>query len=445
MRGLRWLAAAVVLVIAAMSSPAVPAAENKDSRAALKKIQTQLRSRLTTERVDAVRKLRTFPPLEAARLVVQFGISDRTAEVRRIAYETLLTWSENGEVCRFLLTTLDKEIRRKAEAATVVPLIGALLDCDLPEIEGDLLKSLDALAAAPTGLIAVLTVADELGKQADRLALKSLRKLTRLKCFSSAFVFRRAVVQAIARVPGPQAIDASLELLPKLAGEVRGDVVRHLTQSTGQTHGNDGDAWLRWWKEHRTEFEQPADDGPMRLKEFVVRDVPSYYGLPLCAQRIVFVLDMSGSMAGSRLEMAKTELIQAVAGLPEDVHFSIVVYSDRVTSWQRNLIPANAAAKKNAAQFARGLLARGSTATYDALETAMRFDAEAVYLLTDGRPTAGKIVAGNDIVTAVVRDNALRRMSIYTIGIDVGPAGNDFDVFLKGLAESNFGQYRRVN
>ena len=196
--------------------PASPAAENtKESRAGLKAVQAQLRSRVTTERVDAVRRLRTFPPVEAARLVVQFGICDRTPEVRRIAYETLLTWSENGEVCRFLLTALDKEIRRKADAATVVPLIGALLDCDLPEIEEDLVKSLDSLAAAPAGLVVALTVADELGRQADRLALKSLRKLTRLKCFAGTFAFRRAVVLAIVRVPGPQAIDALMELLPK--------------------------------------------------------------------------------------------------------------------------------------------------------------------------------------------------------------------------------------
>ena len=235
MRGLRWLAAAVVLVIAAVTSAAVPAAENKNDRAALKTIQAQLRSRLTTERVDAVRKLRTFPPLDAARLVVQFGLSDRAVEVRRIAYDTLMTWSEDGEVCQFLLTTLDKEVRRKADAATVAPLIGVLLACDLQEIENDLPKSLDALAASPAGLLAMLTAADEYGKQADKLALKSLRKLARLKCFVGTFAFRRAVVQAMLRVPGPQTIDALLELLPKLAGEVRGDVVRHLTQATGQT------------------------------------------------------------------------------------------------------------------------------------------------------------------------------------------------------------------
>jgi hypothetical protein len=376
---------------------------------------------------------------------VQLGLSDRTAEVRRVAYDTLLTWSEDGEVCRFLLTTLDKDIRRKADVSLVVPLIGVLLACDLPEIEGELLKSLDSLAATPAGPVAVLTVADELGRQADRLALRSLRKMTRLKCFAGSFACRRAVVQAIMHVSGPQAIDALLELLPKLDGEVRGDVVRHLTQSTGQAHGSDSDAWLRWWKEHRAEFEQPAANGTMRLKEMVLQGGPSYYGLPLYARRIVFVLDMSGSMKGGRLDAAKRELIQVVAGLPDDVSFSIVIYSDHVVSWQRSLIRANAAAKKNAVQFARGLLAKGSTATYDALETAMRFDAEAIYLLTDGHPTAGKIVAADDIVAAVVRDNEVRRMSIYAIGIDAGQPGSDFDLFLKNLAERNFGLYRRVD
>ena len=88
-----------------------------------------------------------------------------------MACETLLTWTENGEVCRFLLTTIDKELRRKADAATVVPLVGVLLACDLPEIEGDS-PSRSHAAATPTGIVALLTVADELGQQADRLALK---------------------------------------------------------------------------------------------------------------------------------------------------------------------------------------------------------------------------------------------------------------------------------
>ena len=139
-------------------------------------------------------------------------------------------------------------------------------------------------------------------------------------------------------MPGPQAIDALLELLPKLDGEVRGDVVRHLTQATGQAHGTDIAAWVRWWKEHRAEFEQAAANGSTWLKEIVIRDVPSYYGLPLYAQRLVFVLDMSGSMDGSRLEAAKRELTHAIAGLPEDVSFSIVVYNYRVIAWQRNLV-----------------------------------------------------------------------------------------------------------
>jgi hypothetical protein len=442
---LRRLSVAVLLLIVAIWSAAVSAAEDKESRAAWKPIQAQLRGRLTTERVDAVRKLRTFPPLEAAKLVVQLGLGDRTPEVRRAAYETLLTWSEDAEVCRFLLTILDKYIRRKADASVLAPLIGVLLACDLPEIEGDVLKSLDALTAKPVGTVTVLAVADELGKQADRLALRLLKKMPRLQCFADSFACRRAIVRAMARVPGPQAVDALLELLPKLDGEVRGDLVRHLTQLTGQAHGSDNEAWLRWWKEHRGEFEQPAASGTIQLKEMVVQGSPNYYGLPLYAKRIVFVLDISGSMEGSRLEAAKRELIQAIASLPEDVSFSIIVYHDRVVSWQRYLVRATADAKKNATQFARRLMAGAHTATYDALESAMRFDVEAIYLLTDGEPTAGKIVATSEIVAAVVRSNAVRRISVYTIGIGVGEPGGVFDVFLKSLAENNFGQYRRVD
>ena len=73
------------------------------------------------------------------------------------------------------------------------------------------------------------------------------------------------------------------------------------------------------------------------------------------------------------------------------------------------------------------------------------FDTEAIYFLSDGAPTAGKIVAPADIVAAIAAQNRIRRISVYTVGIGAGFPGSPLDAFLKALAERNLGVYRRID
>jgi hypothetical protein len=122
-----------------------------------------------------------------------------------------------------------------------------------------------------------------------------------------------------------------------------------------------------------------------------------------------------------------------------------VVFNTRVAPWQKQLVPATQANKDAAARFIGGLVAREQTGTYDALAAAFDYDAEAIYLLTDGAPTTGRLTNPADIVAAISRGNLARRLSIYTIGVGVGPEGGPFDQFLSELAKRNYGQYRRVD
>lgn len=95
-------------------------------------------------------------------------------------------------------------------------------------------------------------------------------------------------------------------------------------------------------------------------------------------------------------------------------------------------------------QFIDRLAARSNTATYEGLQAAFNFDVEAIYLLTDGAPTSGRIVEPGAIVEAVTSQNRSRRQSIYTIGVSPGDVDSLFEVFLRNLADQNYGLYRRV-
>ena len=106
---------------------------------------------------------------------------------------------------------------------------------------------------------------------------------------------------------------------------------------------------------------------------------------------------------------------------------------------------ATRANKQDAVRFINRLLAKGKTATYDALEAAFRYDAEAIYLLSDGDPNHGKIVAPAGIITAITARESRPAVSIQTIGIAPGAAEGANELFMKTLAEQNFGLYKRVD
>jgi hypothetical protein len=147
-------------------------------------------------------------------------------------------------------------------------------------------------------------------------------------------------------------------------------------------------------------------------------------------------------MEGARLEAAKRELTQAINALPEQTSFSIVVFNSVLAVWQQQLVEANAAMKESATRFVNAQPARGGTGTLGALTASFVFDVEALYLLTDGMPNDSKPI---DILTRVAELNRGRRLSLYTIGVGVGPAGGPFDQFLSTLAKNNWGLYVRVD
>ncbi len=442
------LAATVFLAIACLPAMLRAADDDADVREAVRAAQRRLHNPGTTQRLKAIQSLRDLPGLEAAQLIAPSLLIDPRKEIQQAAYETLLTWKERREVCIYLSRILDKELhkKKKGRLSLLEALLAVLLASDTPEVQRDLKKLLDeSMAKAPDGVPAVISVADAWGKQGDQQALAALRRMAGLKYFSDVFACRRAVVQAMVGIRLPEAVDTLVDLLPNVDGEVRGDIVRHLTAVTHQQHGVNIGAWQAWWKQHKEGFEFPAKGSETPLASAVFAGLPSYYGLPIQARRLVFVIDVSGSMEGLRLTTAKREMMEAINALPADAAFSIVAFSTRVGVWQRKLMPATPAGKQKAAQFVYGLRAGGETAAYDALEAAFGFDAEAVYFLSDGDPNAGKISKPDAIIAAMVQANQLRRISVYTIGIAPGQPGSPLDNFMRSLAEENLGVYRRID
>lgn len=417
-----------------------------DFRIARPKFQSRLHSKQAEERIAAVQELRRYPTIDAVKMVVNSGLRDRTPEVRQAAHDTLLAFNGDEDICRYLLSALMKDTRRGTFGEMTPPLITVLLASTSEDIDRELTAYLEKLGATTDGLVLLETLADELGERGRDEDVPSLAKLAHLQTFTREFGLRRAVAEATVKVAHPTAIGLLIEILSGVKGTVRTVIVDHLTEVTGMPFGPDAEAWGKWWDENKEKFAYPTTkERTAANKPAVGQGGSMYYGLRIYADRIVFIIDTSGSMVGPRLAAAKQELLKAIDGLDQNTQFSIIVFNSAVGVWHRDLVPATDRAKQAAARFVLAQEAQGSTASYDALETALRYDAEAIYFLTDGVPNGGKIDAPQAIVAAITRVNRARRLSIYSIGIGVGQRGALFDTFLDTLAKENWGEYRRVD
>ncbi|HVU89704.1 MAG TPA: VWA domain-containing protein [Pirellulales bacterium] len=423
----------------------------EEFRAAKKDIQTRLRNKQVFERITALRDAGKYPTPDAAKLIVSVGLKDDAPEVRSAAYDTLLDFKDNAEVARYLLVTVGKETRRGSIGPNALPMLAVLLASSLPDVEHDVTAYLEKQANGHDGPVVVAALADELGGHGQPDDVTQLAKLAKLSAFDREFGLRRSVVQALIKIGSTPAVGQLIAILEKVKGEIRGDIVQYLAEATGQDLGLDSAAWTQWWKDNEKTFQAPGAPVQRKdVKEFAAgrpggRGTSMYYGLSIYAQKLVFIIDISSSMLGPRLDAAKRELLQAIDGLTEETEFSIVAFNSDVHPWQRQLVPANSQMKQAASRWVSQLQANSMTASYDALESGLRFDAEALYFLTDGEPHGGKVSAPAEIVELITRVNYSRRLSIYTIGIGVGAPGSVFDEFLSALAKQNWGVYRRVD
>ncbi len=225
---------------------------------------------------------------------------------------------------------------------------------------------------------------------------------------------------------------------------------------------------------------------------YLVQTSGTYYGVDIgTAKRVVFLLDISGSMEGkaetdlegnvvgkatsyvgdkvsnkvgglagrvisnqtnnqlTKLGKAKKELIPSIRGLKEDAFFTIIIFENKVKKWRKGLVQATSANKNLAIAYLNKLHSGGATNIYGSLEEA--FDlagegatddkkplgVETIFLLSDGSPTVGAIRTGAGIIAKAKEWNPNKRVVIHTIGL-----GEDCDkVFMKKLAEDNRGQF----
>jgi hypothetical protein len=207
--------------------------------------------------------------------------------------------------------------------------------------------------------------------------------------------------------------------------------------------------WDVWWEKHKVGFALPAEEWARSRYGSTAGNVRtlSYYDIPVVSSRVAFLVDKSLSMLlplgtdqkVSRLDGAKQQLTSVLEALPADCHVNLVTFSGKVEAVWEQLRPASSDNKQDILKQVKRLVADSNTNIFDAIELAYKDpEVDTIYLLTDGEPTTGRLVAPEDILDEVLRWNRQRQIVIHCIGI-----GTDADL-LKRLAQESGGTYKQV-
>lgn len=288
---------------------------------------------------------------------------------------------------------------------------------------------------------------------------------------------RARAAHGLAELRSKAAIPALIERLAVEEGRVRDDLGAALTSLTGQDLRGNVELWRRWWKENgeafvvppRAEVEQRLADREAELRG------TTFFGISTESNRVLFVLDLSGSMLfsmvprgnpeddlgggrqpdmprdgeRSRLQEAQLALKKAIGGMGRGGVFNVVFYASDVWTWEDSLVETSDESISDALRMVDELEAVGGTNIYGALQTALDLAGaeegdswsepviDTIYFLSDGRPSVGLTTEPDEILAFVRERNAAAGVTIHTVGL----SGAQDAYLLRSLAEQNGGIY----
>ncbi|XP_023367094.1 inter-alpha-trypsin inhibitor heavy chain H5 [Otolemur garnettii] len=173
--------------------------------------------------------------------------------------------------------------------------------------------------------------------------------------------------------------------------------------------------------------------------------------LPPLPKNVVFVLDSSASMVGTKLRQTKDALFTILHDLRPQDHFNIIGFSSRIRVWKDHVIPVTPDHIRDGKVYIHHMSPTGGTDINGALQRAIGLlndymahgdvddrSVSLIIFLTDGKPTVGETHTLK--ILNNTREAARGRICIFTIGI-----GNDVDFrLLEKLSLENCGLTRRV-
>ncbi len=306
---------------------------------------------------------------------------------------------------------------------------------------------------------------------------------------------RVAVIETLATLKDEKGLMPLIDRLMNERGRLRQDIADALKKMTGRDYGRDANKWRQWFFERDKMPPDPpapppgapaAPKNPDDPHGSAVRDEPTYFGIRVVSDRVLFILDVSLSMKTpididkmkmareaaltgdqpeedrdseqfeqtiewwkikDRLDLAKAQLKFVIKNLDAEQAFEIVTFSEKVQSWNAGaLMKASARAKAKAIQYIDQVAVEGATAAGAALDfgfemagpgaadKSYKTGVDTIFFLSDGAPTDRP---EDQILEDVRSRNRLRKIKVHVVAIV-----NQSVRFLRLLAEQNGGTYK---
>jgi hypothetical protein len=415
---------------------------------------------------------------ESAREVLEKHLGATEPYVRAAAADSLTSLA-HPDSCEALIRTLQHEKDEQAIDA----LVGALtrvFDKHSQQISADVAKAAIEVSIA------------QLGRGTWRTDMTLVAFLER---FRSADAIPTLIAVLERFQSNPEEVRAG-----KLSGLLKHRAHEALVSLTGAGFPSDQpQLWREFWEKEKATFQVP----PPKEKKSYTTSAGGFFGLPVQGTRVVFVVDVSGSMGfpiggggtaapggkladslRTRMDVAKEELLFAIEQLPEVASFSCVLFSDEASLWNDlasgvvklpELLPATRKNKDAFKAFVErkepkegsneprvGMFPQAGTNVWAGLEAALKLKAPAflsrygvnideLFMLSDGLPSVGEVRQPKDILAKVAEANRTAKIRINAVYIQGEPHPRDLEAirtagmsgadFMKALAEQNGGKF----
>lgn len=268
---------------------------------------------------------------------------------------------------------------------------------------------------------------------------------------------RFVAIDALEAIKDKQAVPKLIARMAVETGRMKKRIAEALWTLTAQPFDEDVAKWQGWWTEAAEKFaiasEKDLDKAAAERerRRLAARTVSQakFFGIKVESHRVIFILDVSGSMLESmygryvgkrgaaRIDVAKQELKQAITNLEAGALFNIFTFSSGVARWQKDGIGVNTAqSRQEALEWVERLGASGATNLYDSVKQAFDDrDVDTIFIMSDGEPTSGEVIDPHRIREDVAFWNKHRKIKLHTIAI-----GGNLEV-LEWLAKDSGGNY----
>jgi HEAT repeat protein len=401
-------------------------------------IRSQLEAKHATTRGTAVRVLAALPGDANGEALAAALAKEKDPEIRLLLVNALGQGGVRsaGPTLVKLISASNKNEQMKEAALIALARIGfrsnAVEDYFNKEAASrDWTKRLDAVdvAARYAGASAVPFLAERLEDKEWRVRMAAAQGLGRIRT-------KECVAPLIT------ALETEEDRRPRRA------IADALFRITGQHLYDMYELWVKWWSRNHASFVVSAVVPAKKKRKGGRQTVADFYGVPVESERVVFVIDKSGSMGGAffrgeklqdnELDKAVKEMLKVVRRMRNGAQVNVVFFESGIERWAKKLRKLDKKTRASLQSYVEAQEPTGGTNLYDGLEMAMRMrDVDTIYLLSDGAPGSGKWVADEDILREIGKLNKKLRIQIHTVSL-----GRESDL-LKQLAEQSGGTYVR--